>query len=158
MVNIHKGKHRGTPWKIKLIRGSCVTKIFTFKESCLYDLPVSEVNKLFGYSYDLLNKDTVRFGWKAVRDRIQLWAYFHKDFKKYDNLQTVLTVVSINKPVKLSLYTIDDITYFSIDDKVYHSSKFKKKYWGWNQNVYFGGQTPAPHDMEIEINENSNKC
>ena len=146
---IYKGKHRGTPWKISLIRGSCITKTFVFKESCLYDLPVSEINKLFGYSYDLLNKDTVRIGWKAVRDKIQLWTYFHKNWK-HSYPKVKLGEYNINEEIKCQIKTAKDITYFIINDKLLYSTKYKKKYWGWHQNVYFGGQTPAPHEMIIE--------
>lgn len=157
MITIHKGKHRGTPWTIQLIRSSRITKTFTFTESCLYDLPVSEINKLFGYSYDLLNKDSVRIGWKANKNTIQLWTYFHKNWTR-SNPKVKLGEFNINEPIKCEIRTEKDITYFVINDKLLYSTKFKKKYWGWKSNIYFGGQTPAPHTMLIEErDENSNK-
>lgn len=161
-IHIHKNKHYGSPLTIKLVRGPQLTQKIIFDESCRYNLGYSQVNKLFGYSYDLLNKDSVRIGWKYLPNRqsIQLFIYLHKNWKRYipdENL--VLGEVQIGQEVKLQVKTDNKtlITYFFINDKKKGILKYKKKYWSWFLGTYFGGKLPAPHDMKIwreDVNTN----
>jgi hypothetical protein len=138
-----------------------ITKYFKFTESALYhfgDQDQHDVNKLFGFSFGLHHKNSVRFGWRPNNDltKIEIVGY------EYVNKIRVPTIpiwdVEIDKWYQYELRYISGvfgkIEYFITDGNDYRGTIHpitlpKDFYLGYKLYLYFGGNKKAPHDIII---------
>ncbi|MDP2692821.1 MAG: hypothetical protein Q8O88_04245 [bacterium] len=152
---IKKGKHlsgfRVSPIYNKKV--SIYEVIFT--KSCIYNLGNSDqldVNKLFGISFGYHHTNSARFGWRAEGDKIQISVYCYKNGKRY---MKDMCLVDINKTYSMTITNIGNYYEFEIKDttSAFYSyakiSKPKTPKFGYKLWPYFGGNEPAPHDVEI---------
>lgn len=153
---VKKGEFRFSPLNVKMV--SCSTsfmfKSFIFSPETLTDPGNSQINKLFGWSLDPFNNNSIRVGWKAVHGKIQLWSYFHKDGKIWNEGQKLLYTIEVNRPVNISITKTKDSVMFNIsqgESGIIELVPYDKKcsMFGWEMNPYFGGVQPAPNDMQI---------
>jgi hypothetical protein len=127
--------------------------LVVFSESCRYTLNTEDqqdINKLFGFSLGFNHhQDSARFGWFFKDDVIHLYAYIYdRGVRKFNFIQTV----KIGEEHVLTLKDEGDNWSFLVDNqtelKMKKSSKFK---WGYKLWPFFGGNNPAPHDINIEL-------
>ena len=162
----HKGKHRARPlywlcWWPLLINPVAVARRVTFSFSARYDLDNGDQedhNKLFGISYHLSpHRNSARFGWRydpLVRKFIlSAYCYLNGERQMEDicevvaNRQYDCVLVIINGNYIFQVKQVDNGNVF----KTITISKGHNKKNGWLLGPYFGGNQPAPHEMNIEL-------
>lgn len=142
------------PWIFRRERVSLNYSV-TFTDSCRYEIDEpSCVNKLFGVTHGLfgVHKNSDRFGWTYNKetDKINIWIYY------YDNgnlIKKIIDSVCIGERNAFKIYTDTERNLeFSINDnilKIHPQGPGKK--WHVLLTPYFGGNSVAPHRIEIEM-------
>ena len=130
-----------------------------FDKSCAYDLvgeDQKDINKLFGFSAGLNHhKDSARFGWAYNEGMIELWSYCYiGGERRVGYLCSVLLGESYT--LDLSVSGSETCYRFIVHHKgsLYRSSEvYKDDTWNFGYNLwpYFGGNRPAPHDIQISL-------
>jgi hypothetical protein len=152
---IKRGKH-SSGLRIAPFYGKDISKYeVIFSKSCLYEIAGPDqfdVNKLLGLSYGFHHNNSARFGWRADGDSIEISAYCYKNKKRLIrairnvNVETMYIFMIQNFGGYYELTIMSDtgdlIGYAKI-------SKPKTTEFGYKLFPYFGGNVPAPHDMEI---------
>lgn len=152
---IKKGKHR-SGYRFWFTFSKKISYECKLKSSCIYNiesLDKFDVNKVFGFSTSKHHhQNSARLGWTSLNgNNIQLWSYI------YDNGQRVVghianveanekfkcTIIAEKGRYKYILEKKDEIIEKDINVISEHS-KFKYLLY-----PYFGGNLPAPHDIEI---------
>ena len=125
----------------------------TFDSSCIYKTsdPINQwdVNKLIGVSDGGLHqKNSARFGWRWVDNKLELMAYTHYNGNFYFDKVTDL---EIGKEYDCILIMADDYT-FICNGQTTHIKRWRNdksnNYYLW---PYFGGDETAPHDIKIKL-------
>lgn len=128
-----------------------------FNDSCRYELPKEDqedINKLFGFSLGFNHhSDSARFGWFYKNEKINLYSYIYDNKKRSYEF---ITELDLNKNYSLSLFSFDKEWEFSVsnDDQDLTIKKYKRSKEfsiGYKLWPYFGGNNPAPHDIEINM-------
>lgn len=127
-----------------------------FTDSCRYnlgDIDQLDINKLWGVSFGLHEKNSIRIGWayNTFTDKIDLYYYIYENgIRKYQKFSECF----INEIVTLKLYLNNDNFYLEKNNTwdavevpyVYPSLKL-----GYYLFPYFGGNEVAPHDIIIYL-------
>ena len=125
----------------------------TFDSSCIYKTsdPINQwdVNKLIGVSDGGLHqKNSARFGWRWVDNKLELMAYTHYNGNFYFEK---ITDLEIGNEYDCILIMEDDYTFIS-NGQTTHIKRWKNdksiNYYLW---PYFGGDETAPHDIKIKL-------
>jgi len=159
---IHKGKHRSGLYVKPHYNKHELTYDVTFTDTCRYTLNTTDqfdINKLFGLSYGFHHHNSVRFGWRNLKEssnKIEILAYCYIDGIRLRERGTNIFIgfVDTNKTYTFSIKTTNKSYILSVDDKY---SKVNTKEidhnklpkWGYHLYPYFGGNCPAPHDINI---------
>lgn len=163
IYTIKKGRHYSTNWVGMLLRcltgktnkNSLKAKV-RFSKSCLVPSKDAEdVNKLFGLSFGWdHHQNSVRVGWRAWGETIQLFAYEYREGKREINH---LCHVPAEQDVYIGLFLFDGITRYTVSIKEIncfeslHTGSFKPTKTKQRLYPYFGGTYPAPETMKIKI-------
>lgn len=153
-------------WKKSFDRSE--TYEYTFTDSCRYDIGSDQTdkNKLFGWSYGMHHKNSVRVTWwydkKADAMRFCLYIYENGKLYKYDlvgqyplNCPLRITLESESRSSSLLWHSIrveyDDPTTSKPISRstVAPTDKSVLSKWGYTLNLYFGGNRRAPHTMTV---------
>ena len=157
---IKKGTHGNWRWPKFIFKPVHLHYKITFTNSCRYELNHSDqadVNKLFGIGYlpwHMIN--SVRFGWRydMQSDKIEILSYIRKSGKIVFHSMAFL---DIGKEYELLLYRTgfgNDTHLFVINGlNFYKNAGFLLNLNGWGYLLYpyFGGNSKAPHDIEIKM-------
>jgi hypothetical protein len=152
---IRKGSHY-SGFRLAPFFGKTTSKYeVVFTKSCIYQIEGPgqfDVNKLFGLSYGFHHENSARFGWRAVDDLIEISLYCYKDGRR---VIKEMTSIETEKPYVFEIcntgshyeLTIESVTgpfrgYAIV-------SKPQTTKLGYKLFPYFGGNLPAPHDVEI---------
>lgn len=158
---IHKGRHRAWPLRFNFwwCKSSFTWKV-RFTESCRYDLGTADqldTNKLIGIGYlPGHHKNSARFGWRydTQRKQIEIMAYCYVSGRRI--IQS-LCFCEIGKEYDLYLKVLSSCYYLGVHNAGcvpalgstyidhYHDKNFK-----YRLGLFFGGNRPAPHDIEVE--------
>jgi hypothetical protein len=120
-----------------------------------------DINKLFGLSYGLHHKNSVRFGWRSVGNfspKIEILSYCYVDGRRVSEEDDNLFIAMINIG---EWYTYR----INVCEKDYTFTIFKNgqtvgrieiphrgiTWWGYHLYPYFGGNRKAPHDIRIHF-------
>lgn len=139
-----------------------MTKTVVFTPSCL-SLPNrpdcdNDWNKLFGWSYGWHHSNSIRVAWKPPLDKagvIRIGFYIYERGKvRYAGMGNI----KVDLEYDISI-THDDLTNtlsYRIRNSTYDrqlSTPWRgiKKCAGYRLGLYYGGNCPAPNDMEIYI-------
>lgn len=134
---IKKGQHYSGFRFRPFIKRKSITVAVEFTDSCRYignTLQMTEqINKLCGFGAILHHRNSIRIGWRydPIKDIVKLYIY---EYRKGERLEPKLfDIARIGQVKKLKL-------------------KSKKVYWfGKYLFPYFGGKSPAPHDIKIKL-------
>ncbi|THU34236.1 hypothetical protein FAM09_24775 [Niastella caeni] len=164
IYTIFKGRNRARPWRFGFWwNRKCFAWAVKFEESCRYDLQSGDqydINKLVGIGY-LPNhhKHSARFGWSYQLEtgKIELHAYCYVNGAR---VKKSIALCDIGKDYRIGLrissfgyhFTCDEKHAFNYQGKGYViiAHRHKKKFC-YRLGIYFGGNQPAPHEMEIQI-------
>lgn len=127
--------------------------LFRFDSSAIYEIPNSQVNKLYGLcpTWHFVTQESYRFGWKYFMGKIKIYIYVHDDWK---TIKQEFSTVDINTINTGKIELVDSGAFFYLNDK----SKFVK-FSTDVQNKYsimlpfFGGTTSAPQPIYIHIKQ-----
>lgn len=148
---IKKGHHYSDNLP-KLVRNKLEYDV-KFDASCAYTIDKVEqadINKVFGFNSCTATHDyqSARFGWRWYNDSLQIFYYVYNQGKREYGY---LTTLKIGEFYRLKLEQTAVKYVFTVNNVVYEHKKV------WNCNApynyhlwpYFGGNTPAPHDIII---------
>lgn len=152
---IKKGQHY-SGFRISPFYGKTTAKYeVIFTKNCLYDLHDEnqyDINKLFGLAYFLHHIDSARFGWRADGDKIEISVYCYKDGKRY---MKEMCLIDTDKPYTMEIKNTGSYYEFELKDEsssFFSYARISKPVTvkiGYNLFPYFGGDEPAPQDMDI---------
>ncbi len=134
-----------------------------FDFSCKYDLVSDDqhdINKLFGigYLWRQHKQDSARYGWHydKLREKFILSAYCYVQGSR--QVVYICEVVA-TKRYLLELKVLNGEYEFSVfhDDGYLISRQsvpfYHKKNWSYALGPFFGGNRPAPHNMNFEMKD-----
>lgn len=161
-ITIKKGHHRPGKWWLLLgfwYNKRYIKRRVIFLYGCNYDLPGekddADVNKLFGISYSLdPKKESARFGWKWENGKIWIgWFIHHNHQMEFGKICECPLGFIFDYEI-----IIGDNTYFfkvtQPSNGLEYIAQIKKEHQrkaAYSLNPWFGGDQPAPHDMEITM-------
>ncbi len=122
-----------------------------FSTNCLYQDPQNpgQINKLWGRSFGLHTKNPARIGWRGCNGTLELFAYLHQNGKIfYEKMGECELREWITFRIEKRKSTIE-IEIKGKETRVYSFDDLPQ--WGYQLYPYFGGQLPAPHQMEIIV-------
>lgn len=156
MYTIQKGNHYACPFHIRSHIGNYVQRDVKFYTNCLYHFDREnddDKSKLWGFT-SLLNANSLRIAWAVKNEKIELYAYVHKNYKRVlppEGQSWSLGQYDFNNWVNTSIHLENNMATFKANEQVLHMVFDRKIYIGWQSNVYFGGNLTAPHTMTLEI-------
>jgi hypothetical protein len=132
-------------------------KVVTFYQDSIYDTKVvgHHFNKLFGFSYLYHHWNSVRIGWRPLRDRIELCFYLYKDGNLIEVPINFSLIIGVS--YEISLIVKETYVIILIEDpisKITFSYTYNIKYkptFGYMLYPYFGGNPKAPNDILIVL-------
>lgn len=160
IFKIKKGHHYSNNFIFKLVNlfhtSDRMAYTILFNETNKYiDETVDkfDVNKLIGYSKGLHHKNSYRFGWNCLNDKIHIYGY------SYINGVRVIDEiceVDIDKEYTLLIRTKNGKVIYTVIDSEYQMKQAvqkitTKKIFGYNLWPYFGGNKTSPKNMLIEL-------
>jgi len=161
---IKEGKHRANKPRLRLYwNKKRMAYDVLFTNSCLYETKdpknQKDINKLFGFSFGLHHKNSVRFGWRDNGvGKIDLMAYIYRNGKRINEWDESIYIetVDVNTPYRMEISVGGGNFMFTVlrDSKIVGATIIKHgKLFpiGYHLNPYFGGDEKAPHDMDIEL-------
>lgn len=154
---IAKGEHYSTPKLMETLQSSTLEFNATFDHSAVYNLGTTALqdskNKLMGFadcnSYH--HDNSARFAWQWFNDRLEIYAYCYVNGERRE---AFIGTISLHTPHHFRLELTDHEYRFFLNHSepvvVERGSNCDKGlyYLLW---PYFGGSTPAPHDVTILI-------
>lgn len=163
--SIKKGKHFSSGLNFGFVLRSSLGFEAYFDENCLYSIPgvdSYDINKLYGFSTTWHHHiQSARVGWRCMDgENIQIVTYSYND-RIRDIYET--DVLGIVKPGEKFRCTITDLetSYLyafkkekstQLGETFFHDEK-KPDWFPFHYKLfpYFGGNNPAPHDMDMYI-------
>lgn len=163
--HIKKGKHSASGFNFGFTIKNRIKFRACFSQSCLYDLQSNDnydINKLFGFSTTWFHhKQSARVGWRCVDgNQIELLTYSYNDSKRALDESDLLGEVKPNQWFVCEIIDHEDcyeyrFSFENNEEKRLTIAKDKKqKDWfifHYYLYPYFGGNRPAPHDIEIYL-------
>lgn len=161
---IHKNHHRAKPlywlrWFPLLISPTIISRRVFFDFNAKYELPGGDQddhNKLFGVAFGGVHKYSARFGWRWSYDKNKfiLSAYvYDKGVRQMFDLAECSPGIPYDCSLEITgtsyIFTVKRIT-----------GNGTNQYWfSYSHNrkmclllgLFFGGNQPAPHTMQVEI-------
>lgn len=164
IFNIKKNSHWSNKLFYKLLNffnyDERLSYIVKFNSSCLYHIETVDkydINKLFGFSSGFNHhKNSARFGWNSVNDKILLFAYCYVNGKRVSEFIKDISIDEEYKMIILDkkshyLFTLISSNDIITQTKIEKPKDFKVGYKLW---PYFGGNLKAPQNISIEFNKN----
>jgi hypothetical protein len=155
---ILKGKNFSEKNKYKALDVAGIRFITRFDSSAIYQniLPENQydINKLYGFADNNAahNRFSARIGWRWSDNALRLFAYVYNAGQVESE---EISTVAIGKDISCSITIIPGAYVFSVNDRMIqmprHSQTVKGK--GYQLYPYFGGDEPAPQDINIWIRD-----
>lgn len=124
------------------------TAIYTFNEAGFQD----SKNKLLGFSdcNSLHHENSARIAWQWYNDQIEIFAYCYRNGER---VEAYLGAVMPGETAHYEIQLTDNYYVFHFRDKEVKIERGSTCDVGLYQMLwpYFGGQIPAPHDIQIFI-------
>lgn len=160
IFTIKKGKHYSNLFLYKTLNlinfRSFNLWTVTFNETCKYEFSGEDsfdINKLIGVSLGFdHHKESARFGWRSIDGQIELSAYTYTE-----GIRKTQTICTVPLNIKVDLFLDAEGDYYrfvTVSEDFHREIKIRKKVpfsIGYSLWPYFGGNRPAPHDIQIEL-------
>lgn len=129
-----------------------------FDSSAIYQTTVpidqEDINKLYGFSDNNAEHQqfSARFGWNWARGALRLYAYVYNNGERASR---EITSIKIGNEYSCSIKVSNDHYIFSANNVTTEMSRSSTTSTaiGYKLYPYFGGDEPAPHDINIWIKE-----
>lgn len=129
------------------------------KESYYYPL-LEQINKLGGVSFDLLNKNSARVGFRYdwETNRFFVYAYYHidgeihcaEDSKFMIGMNERCTAEIVKNREQIIIQVNNNKGETKVLDII--ENTFGESLFGYVQHPYFGGKIPAPNGIKLKVN------
>lgn len=161
---IKKGKHY-SGFNFGFTFKNSISFCCMFSENCLYKpLPhpdTLDINKLCGFSTTIFHhKQSGRIGWRCVDEsgEIELVTYSYNSGKREISDQQVIARVEPNKLFTVYIEDFETHYLYTVTYKGKSYTNSDKKTYDWLPfkyllYPYFGGNNPAPHNMNIYMSK-----
>ena len=157
---ILKNNHYSLPPHGCIHFGATEQKIqFRFDKNCIYQVDEKNdfTNKLFGWSYGLHHKNSIRVGWRPAFDaetskKIDLFFYsYNNGIRKIEYFHSVYAMVDYN--IIIRVQPENNTVLFKISEFIKEEFPFvlPKTTVGYFLYPYFGGTATAPHLITINL-------
>ena len=147
-----RGEHYSTPRVFQTVDGNPFNFYATFDETALYE-GSDDINKLYGFSdcNSTVHDNSTRFGWRPNKDKISIFSYVYCNGKR---TFTYITDVTLNKKTRYSISMGKDYV-FTVNGVSVTENRCNNCNTGVYSLLqpYFGGNSPAPHDIYIKITQ-----
>jgi hypothetical protein len=162
-MKILKGMHVSIDQFTGIWCGAPVEKNFIFTESCRYDIGEDQKdwNKLFGMSFGFtplvkqfqMHENSARFGWRydIQSDMIEVAPYLYTNGKREyaETLNLGTFFCEIGKEYNMFITAYATYVLYTVDSKHWVLEQNIPAHRGFTAPIYFGGNKPAPHTIEI---------
>jgi hypothetical protein len=142
---IRKGQHYAN------FRGIAVADNGIYGTFAFLNVPIEEheqINKLVGLSHFNVHDNSVRFGWWYKNGLFHIYLYVYQDGARS---WSEIGSVKVLDVVKYSIHFRDGYCYVNVlNDKF----SFEMPHCRFVRLPYYGGNIPAPNDIEISISIN----
>lgn len=153
---IPSGQHFADQNVYKAIETSEMKFIVKFDSSAIYQTVSAEnqddINKLYGFSDNNANHHqySARIGWRWSNNALRLFAY---TYNENSVTSRELTTVQIGTEIHCSIKITGNSYLFSVNDitQTFPRTSTTTKASGYQLYPYFGGDEPAPHNVNIWI-------
>lgn len=153
IYTINKGKHRSTLIPTFTIKDS-ISGVFTFIDGYKYSIPKQkDSNKLIGLSDSWSHHiDSVRIGWRynpRYPDMVEIVGIIYNN-----TVRSVFAITHVepNKQHNFAIDILDDYYKIRINKSVVAAKRSSSwDFVRYQLNPYFGGSTPAPEKISIDI-------
>jgi hypothetical protein len=161
IFTVERGEHYSDRFLYKalnsLVLSRSIQYLVKFDSSCKYQLSKrdqQDVNKLFGYSIGFdHHKNSARFGWHWHWGKIHASAYLYRDGER---IVLPMAKLELDSWYRFSIEAQEESDCFLIADEestiaianVERRAKFR---FGFHLWPYFGGNNPAPHEVQLEM-------
>lgn len=161
IVTHKKGKHRSTPYKLRVGKYKKLQADYIFDLNAAYDLGNNDQfdwNKLTGFSFELLKttNNSAMVGWRYnVKDNLfEFCAYCHVSGERIFTLP--LFRVKPNNRFTVEMRIADGGVYFTFTDEL-NTSSYYQPFKEQNKCVrlisaWFGGNNAAPNEITFSQN------
>ena len=156
---VEQGEHSFRPKRILQPSYRTLSWNTMFRDNCWYDadkMPAGDrkdINKLYGITSASIHKNSARIGWRAEKDSIiSIFAYWYID----GNREFLKLGETNTSEFNHYLIKVHDNKYvFGFNDTYHTVTGVNKTFWlnSYRSYPYFGGNQPAPHFMDLIINE-----
>ncbi|HYC39898.1 MAG TPA: hypothetical protein VEB63_05360 [Chitinophagaceae bacterium] len=113
-----------------------------------------DINKLYGFSDNGAHHHqySARFGWNWVRNALRLYGYVYNNGQR---MHQEITPIEIGREYYCSLRVTSDKYIFTVNSIVAElpRSSGSARAQGYQLFPYFGGDEPAPHQIDIWIRD-----
>lgn len=132
----------------------CAVRFFT---NCKYNIGIdqSDINKLFGYSFGLHHKNSLRVGWRYVtkKDMIEIVTYIYVKGERIQEKH--IAWCNFGRYYYITLGNTLNCAYFKVStcfrdcSLITTNFSIARRMLSYPLSLYFGGNCVAPHDMNI---------
>lgn len=147
--------------KMRTLKSDYMSFTARFDESARYDLQNNDqgdINKLMGFAdaNSLHHDNSIRFGWRysIAKDAIEIFGYAYQDGVR--NFKYI-TDVAIQETADFSIQLTEESYVLQVKgEKTLEMDRMVKNTVGVYYLLfpYFGGNEPAPHDVNVFVKEN----
>lgn len=159
---VKKGDHAFQPRATGFVRTETLKFKAKLRSNTTYDLkdPFNQVNKLYGFSdcTDLHKENSARFGWKFADNQMYIIPFIHFNGEQRHKDEEYLGIIQLDKwyEYELKIEGREYVFSMKLDNGQWTSQRHERACSGDKEikyllQPYFGGNTPAPHEMQIEI-------
>jgi len=158
---IPSGKHAAFVPKVQSLQSKYLRFEAIFDASARYNTQTAvnqyDINKLMGFSdcNSHHHSNSARFGWRWLNDTLEIHAYVYADGERKSKL---IGAVDLNESYQYELSIQDEFYVFELEgyDPVYMDRiNICNKGLYYMLYPYFGGNEKAPHEIVIQIKQES---
>jgi hypothetical protein len=129
------------------------------KEHYYYPL-LEQINKLGGISFDLLNKNSARIGWRYdwETNRFFVYAYYHINGEIHYSEDSRF-MIAMNERCTAEIFKNREHITIQVNNNKGETkvldiieNTFGESLFGYVQHPYFGGKIPAPNGIKLKVN------
>lgn len=155
---VREGEHYASPRMVQSLQSNTLTFRAKFNETAVYHFDDKSFqdskNKLLGFSdcNSLHHDNSARFAWQWFNNRLEIFAYCYVNGERKEKF---IGTVNLHEENRYQLKVTEDSYVFQLNSqeevRISRGNSCDKGiyYMLW---PYFGGSTPAPHDVTISIN------
>lgn len=158
---IKKGSHNSLPEMLALVKEEKISFKATLTQSAGYflDYENNQMNKLFGFSdcSTAHHENSARFGWMSINNRMAVYPYTYINGTRSYTDKDPIAEIELGREytyhirIRGNKYIFEVETPQGIKSQIWDRGCSGTKDIKYTLTPYFGGKTPAMHEMKIKV-------